>query len=684
MGIADHGPARRVGGRRCRHLQHLDLYRCAIEKPPTPGGDDARPWVVRNRRFHLFLLGTACAALPAAGAAAQDASTPPATPASQDLSGLSIEQLAQLPVRSASKREEPLSSAPTALYVITRDDIAASAASSLPEVLRLAPNLNVQQVSGHDYAISARGFNSVETANKLLVLIDGRSVYSTLHSGVFWDLRTPMLEDIDQIEVISGPGGTLYGPNAVNGVINVTSRDASDTIGGLVRGTIGAYEQSAAARYGVALGDSGAVRAYFSWFDRGDLPPSAIAPALGNGLKGWQAGFRSDFETGASHFTLQGDIFDNDVNSLPEDGNKGQNLLARWSREFGPRSALQVQAYYDNSERQFLLSTDSLEAVDVETQLNLGLGSHDLVIGGGMRTTRDEFINNLNGFKLNPQSRRLWVYNGFVQDRFALTRDLSVIAGVKAEQTSFTGVELLPNLRLAWHPNDRTLAWTAVSRAVRTPSRIDRQLEFPPLLVGGDFQSEKLIAFEAGYRGQPSSWMTVSVSAFYNRYDDIRTTEFRPGGVLPLELANGLAGRTYGMEAWSTIQAASWLRLNLGLSTIWKRFHEKPGHVDVALRDELGHDPNLQLFARADVIFTDRLRLNAGLRRIAALDDSAAEPPIPAYVEADANLTYRLTDSIEAYVAGDNLLHATHLESNDSSRAQRAQRSIYFGTRVRF
>jgi iron complex outermembrane receptor protein len=219
---------------------------------------------------------------------------------------------------------------------------------------------------------------------------------------------------------------------------------------------------------------------------------------------------------------------------------------------------------------------------------------------------------------------------------------------------------------------------------VRTPSRIDRQLEFPPLLTGGNFQSEKLIAFEAGYRGQPTRRTSLSVSIFYNRYDDIRTTEFQPGGGLPIQLMNGLEGHTYGVEAWSVTQLTPWLRVNLGLSTIWKRFHEKPGHLDLALRDELGHDPNLQLFARAELNPVDRLRLSFGLRRIGALDDSASEPPIRGYFEADANANYRLTEALELYVAGNNLLHGTHLESNDTQRVKLAQRSLYFGARVRF
>lgn len=639
-----------------------------------------------NRRAAPILLGS-CLAFPSAAAAGQppaDLVRSAAASDEQDLSHLSIEELSQLPVRSASKREEPLSAAPTALFVITNADIVDSAATSLPEALRLAPNLNVQQLNGHEYAVSARGFNSLETSNKLLVLIDGRSIYSTLHSGVFWDLRTPLLEDIEQIEVISGPGGTLYGPNAVNGVISIVSRDAADTIGGLLRGTAGTREQSAAARYGFALGETGAVRVYANWFNFDAHDQAPIGPALDDRFHGWRAGFRGDFATTRDHFTLQGDIFDNQIESLPGDGNEGRNLLARWTRDLAETSSFQLQAYYDYVERQYLLTRDLLETFDAEGQLNLRAGAHDIVIGGGVRTTRDAFVNDLNAFQLNPRSRRLWIYNVFAQDRFALSPSLSLTAGIKAEETSFTGLELLPNLRLAWHPNERTLLWAAVSRAVRTPSRIDRELEAPPILIGSDFQSEKLIAFEAGYRGQPIASTTLSVSLFYNLYDDVRTTESLTAALFPVALTNGLEGQTYGIEAWSTTELAPWFRLNLGLSTLWKDFDEAPGRLDLAQRDSLGHDPNLQLFARAEITPIERLRLNVGLRRIGALDDSATEPPIDGYFEADANLSFRLSDAVELYVAGSNLLHASHLESNDTARVQLAQRSVYVGTRLRF
>ena len=623
-----------------------------------------------------ILLGSAVA-LATHPAAAQEAVE---LASDQDLSELTIEQLAQLTVRSASKRDEPLSAAPTALFVITGEEILSSAAHLLPEALRLAPNLQVQQVDSRQYAITARGFNSVETSNKLLVLIDGRTIYSPFSSSVFWELHNRLVEDIDQIEVISGPGGTLHGPNAVNGVVSFITRDARDTVGGLVRATAGDYERTLGARYGTGLGANGAVRFYAHLFDREDLE-AGNGPDINDRFRGWQAGFRADFATEADHFTLQGDMFDTDVESLPGDGDFGRNLLARWTRQTSPDSTLRLQAYYDHYERDFLLVHDSLQTFDVEAQFEARSGRHDLIAGGGVRTTRDEFINNLNPFQLDPPSRRLWVYNAFVQDRIRFGDTLALTLGLKAEKTTFTGVELMPNARIAWQPNEHTLLWGAVSRAVRTPSRIDRQLAFLPILApANDFDSEKLIAFEAGYRGQPSRRINLSVSVFYNLYDDIRTTEFT-GNPLPIRLRNGLEGETYGIEAWGSAQLATWWRLNLGLATLWKDFELKPGRVDLAQRDSLGHDPNYQLLARSHMQITDRLALNMGLRLVGAL---SGLPGLRSYVEADGRLAYRLSDTLELYVAGRNLLHDTHAESDDPQRAQLVERSVFAGTRVRF
>ena len=290
-----------------------------------------------------------------------------------------------------------------------------------------------------------------------------------------------------------------------------------------------------ALRYGARLGDGSAVRVYANGHEREDLP-AGLAPDNDDGFAGWQAGFRADLGDAADHVTLQGDIFNTDIDTLPGDGDRGHNLLARWTHDFAADRSLQIQAYYDDYRRRSLLVTDALQTYDAEAQFNARLGSHHVVLGGGLRTTRDNFTNNLNGFHLDPQSRRLWVINAFAQDRMALTARLDLVAGLKLERSSFSGVELLPNLRLAWRPSARTTLWGAVSRAVRTPSRIDRQLVFLPLLAEAtNFESEKLIAFEAGYRGQPGASTTLSVSLFYNLYDDIRTTEFT-GNPFPIRL----------------------------------------------------------------------------------------------------------------------------------------------------
>lgn len=634
--------------------------------------------VLNYRRLSSLFLGSA-ALLSVPPAYAQAPAELASLQGVPDLSQLSIEELAQIPVRSASKREEPLAAAPTALYVITGEEIARSPANSLTEVLRLAPNLHVQQVNARDHAISARGFNGYETSNKLLVVMDGRSLYSTLHSGVFWELRQPLLEDIEQIEVISGSGGTLYGPNAVNGVINITTRDARDTIGGLARGTLGNNEHTLGARYGFAVGANSAVRVYGNAFDRDGLR-DGLGPDIDDGYSGYRLGFRLDSGFGANVLTLSGDLFENDSDVVAGDGDRGGNVTLRWGREIDERSSLHVQAYYDHFRRRFQLVADALEVLDFETQYNRSEGAHEIVAGFGVRTTRDQFINNANVFALDPTSRRLWILNGFVQDRFALTPELSLTLGLKLERSSFSGVELLPNLRLAWQPDPSHLLWGAVSRAVRTPSRIDRNLIASPFLVAAtEFRSEKLIAFEAGYRGQPTSTTSVSVSAFFNLYDDIRTAEII---AIPVQvrLSNSLTGHTYGVEAWGNWQALPWWRLSAGINLLGKSFRLEPGATDTTGAAALGDDPSYQVLLRSSMNLGESVTLDLGLRAV----DGLETPAIPAYVEAETRLGWRIGDQLELFVAGSNLFRRTHAESNDPNRAQLAERSVHLGTRLRF
>jgi iron complex outermembrane receptor protein len=495
---------------------------------------------------------------------------------------------------------------------------------------------------------------------------------------VFWDLHNPLLEDLRQIEVISGPGGTLYGTNAVNGVINISSKDAADTLGGLVRGTAGARERTAGARYGFALGSQAAVRVYATYFDRESLP-SGVYRDYDDGFDGYQAGFRGDLDSGRDHLTLQGDVFGQSTRLVAGEGSWGHNLLARWHRQLDEGSAVAVQAYYDDYRRRYITVRDSLETFDAEAQYNRTLGAHELVAGLGLRTTRDDFFNGLGGFQLDPQSARLWFFNLFVQDKIALSPTLSAIAGVKFERSSFTGLEALPNLRLAWQPGPEALFWAAASRAVRTPSRADRELTGLPILAkSAGFASEKLFAFEGGYRGQLSRNSTLSVSLYYNVYDDLRSTELT-GGTLPVQLRNGLRGHSYGIEAWGTQQVAPWWRVSAGANLLGKHFRPKTGVTDIGAMSAVGRDPNHQFTLRSQMDLGDRFTLDADLRAIDALKRSA----IPAYVEANARLAYRLTDSLELYVAGSNLLHDRHLESNDSDQGQAVPRILYAGARIR-
>lgn len=610
------------------------------------------------------------------GWAADADSAPPDTEA---LKNLSIEQLAQITVQSASKRDEPLSGAPTAIYAITSDDILRSGATSIPELLREAPNLQVQRIDAREYAITARGFNGYDTANKLLVQIDGRSIYSTLHSGVFWQLHNPVLEDIRQVEVISGPGGTLYGANAMNGVINIATRDASDTMGLFARATGGAAERTGALRYGFSLGNVASLRVYGTYFDRSSLPAGAYQD-YDDGGRGYQLGFRGDAGSGRDHFTLQGDVFRVNTRIVKGDRDRGQNLLARWTRELDDDSSVEVQAYYDDYQRRYILVEDSLRTFDAQAQYNRVAGSHRIVAGLGVRTTRDKFVNNLNFFALSPESATLWFFNGFVQDQISLGGGVTISGGLKLERSSFSGFEFLPNLRLAWQPNPRHLLWAAVSRAVRTPARVDRELSGLPILASApNFLSEKLVALEAGYRAHPTDTTNLSISGFVNFYNDLRSTGLTNGG-LPIQFRNGLEGHSYGMEFWGTQQIVSWWRLKAGLSLLSKHFRPKPDVIDISNFASLGSDPKYQAQIRSQMDLSDRLTLDFGLRAVAALRN----PQIKSYREADARVAYRVTKAVELFVSGQNLLHASHLESNDNDQGQAIPRMITAGAKLRF
>lgn len=635
---------------------------------------------------YLGVTAASIAALLSAASMAAAAETPPqgAGPTDQDLTRLSLEELAMVEVTSVSRRPEALSDAAAAIFVITAQDIRRSGATSLPEVLRLAPNLNVQRVNAVDYAISARGFNGYEQSNKLLVLVDGRSIYTTLSSGVFWDARELMLEDIERIEVVSGPGGALYGSNAMNGVISITTRSAADTTGTLVSAGAGNEDATFAVRHGGRLGEAGAWRAYVRGFSRDDSYRLGGGDAT-DAAEGLRGGARADWTVGVNRLTLQGDVFDNEVTvnegfSGEETRVHGHNIVGRWSRPLGG-GELQVQAWYDRFERVESSGVEDSDTWDLSAQHAFARGRHELVLGAGYRTVQSRFVAPAGAFFiLDPAERTLSLTNIFVQDQIALTDALTLTLGLKLEDNSFSGQELLPNARLGWERPGGDLVWGAISRATRTPSRIERDLTLSSFLVGGDFQSETVTAYELGYRARPRERLSFSVSAFYNVYDDLRTASLHPVTLFPIRLTNFGEGETWGVEAWGSYDVTDRWRLSAGASTVNKDFGVDPSGSDISGLSSTGDDPEYQLLLKSQTQITDRLDLDVRLRAVDTLQRSGTD----SWVEADVRLGWRLTEALELSLNGQNLIEDRRVESGDPVRRRAFGRSVFVALRTSF
>jgi len=597
----------------------------------------------------------------------------------EELRGLSIDQLANVDVTSVLRRPESLSETPAAIYVITSEDIRRSGAITLTEALRLAPNLEVARQDAPTYAISARGFNGVDSSNKLLVLIDGRSIYSPIQSGVFWDQIQVPLDNIDHIEVISGPGGTQWGANAMNGVINIITKNSRDTLGGLADMKAGPVDQNGFLRYGGRFGETGTYRAYGEGFGIGhtDLPGGVSA---NDDWHGGQGGFRADWQARSDSLMLEGDFY---RNTDAFNGRQyGSDLLGRWGHDFSGGSHLDVQTSFDEQSRVVTGSSDWYSSYDLQAQHTFSLGRNTVVWGGEYRLIQDDFINNSNFFVLLPQRRTLYVGNVFAEDTIALTEALKLTAGLKLEGSTYTGLNYLPSIRLGWRVADTAFLWAAVSRSVRTPSRIDRELQAPGFVLPAvNFTTEKLIAYEIGYRGRPTPNTSLSVSLYYDQYDDLRTTNEISVNPLLFELGNDRAGAVYGIEAWGDWQALSWWRLSAGINLLHKNLHVKPGVVTTADNQSVGDDPGYQVFLRSSMDLPHNLELDIGFRAI----DSLPDPAVQNYIEAHARLAWHVTPALELSIAGYNLLSPHHGETvTPPSPLQEARRSIYLGLRRTF
>ncbi len=607
----------------------------------------------------------------------------------RELSRLSLEQLANVEVTSVSKAAQSISSAPAAIYVITREEILRSGVTSIPESLRLAPNLQVTQVSTGSYAISARGFGDkreVQTqANKLLILIDGRSVYSPLFSGVFYDAQDIMMEDIERIEVISGPGATLWGANAMNGVINIITRSATDTRGTVVRAGVGSGEHAASGRYGGAFGENGAYRVYAKAFERNSSELENGSSAHDRWKK-TQGGVRADWNRGRDSWTAQGDVYDAEQNVLGNSnlGFSGANVLARWERTFDA-SQLTVQAFYDHTKREAPSdgAAFDLDTYDLEIQHSFAIGAAHRIVWGVGKRLHDYDIQNVNALRFVPPHRSLHLGNVFAQDSIAVSDSLNLALGVKFEDNPYSGWDTLPDIRLSWSASDTTLLWAAASRAIRSPTPFDADVEEivggVPFLVGNpDFQNEKVTAYEIGYRGRPHDSVSISVSGFYDVYDDLRTVELTPVTVLPLLWGNRLKGETYGIEGWADVQVAPWWRLSPGLRSLHKDLRFKQGASGLLGVEQAGNDPRWRAYLKSSMDIRRDITLDAFLRYRTELPD----PQNDAYYELSARLAWEISPSWQVSLSGFNLLHERHTEY-PAPIGMEIQRSVFIEARWR-
>ncbi|HEX6639625.1 MAG TPA: TonB-dependent receptor plug domain-containing protein [Thermoanaerobaculia bacterium] len=604
-----------------------------------------------------FLLLGACASLPEASSA----------PTPVALKKLTLRELMDVEVTSVSRGPSKLSHTAASIQVITRDDIHRSGATTLAEALRLAPNLQIAQTNSHDWAITARGFNgaSVATgsiANKLLVMIDGRSVYTPLFGGVFWDAQHVPLDDIDRIEVVSGPGGTLWGANAVNGVINIITRSAEETQGGRVTLAAGSFiDALGMVRYGGAIGRDFTYRVYGQFLDAGSTKRANGADAHDD----WtltQGGMRADYrKSDADRVTVQADFYDGDQGIPSTALIDGQNVMARWTHVTSPQSDWLLQFYYDRTGRRFAQTTfrEELRTADLDFQHRFAAGARNSVLwGAGYRHMWDEAEDG-GSFSFRPLQKTMRLFSAFVQDELT-TADaaLKLTIGAKLEHNEFSGLETQPSVRLAWTPPGRQMAWAAASRAVRSPSRLDTEIRTGPTRGSADFASENVIAYEIGYRVTPAESLSLSVAAFHNSYTDIRSINQNavpPGGFL---LANDQEATTFGIELAGAFQPTAWWRLRGGFTHLEEDFRSLGPQVLAFSAAFEAQDPQNRVMLQSVMDLPRGVQLDVVARHVAALPATLLGPTIPAYTTADVRLAWSIARwelaAIARNLAGDH------------------------------
>lgn len=645
----------------------------------------------------------------------------PAAAAIEDFTGLSLEELMKVEVTTAAKTPQTLMHTAAAAFVITQDDIRRSGATNIPELLRTVPGIEVARLNASTYAISARGFNGVY-ATKLLVLIDGRSVYTPLFSGVQWDLQDTLLEDIDRIEIIRGPGGTLWGANAFNGVINIITKSAADTKGGLATARGGTREDGAALRYGGRIDADSFYRVWGKYDHHENDRSSTTGGSANDRFDFGRSGFRYDAAASPDlRVTLEGGATRGDEGQIFQRLKPvfpfpsflqpsitpvtAGHLLGRATKTVAPGEEWQFQSYLDWTDRTMAILGEQRLTADIEAQHSSHpIDGHHLIWGIGYRATTD-WTQSTFDLSLVPTRETEHLANLFVQDEIAVVPDsLSVILGSKFEYTSWSGFDVQPNLRVIWNPGPQQAVWAAVSRAVRTPSRAERNLNFnfttlqPPfaafptlvtVLGNTGMLSEKVVAFETGYRWQPTARVNLDVAGFYNIYDDLTTVDIGTPGLLggvpnlPVQFHNFASGHGYGVEIAAGWQPADWLSLRSAYTYQVTSLQRSPaGSTDTTSIAYQNSTPRHQIYGRASLNLSSTVALDLQARYVGHLALSAANTPlltlpdIPSYWALDLRLGWHVTDRILLEFIGQNLNRSRHVEFADFGPTRAAEAEI--------
>jgi iron complex outermembrane receptor protein len=628
------------------------------------------------------------------------------------LTQVSLEQLGEIEVTTASKKPVKANRTPAAIYVVTQEDIRRSGATSIPEALRLVPGVEVARIDSDTWSLGVRGFGSA-LSRSVLVLIDGRTVYTPLFAGVYWQVQDTLLEDIERIEVIRGPGGTIWGANAVNAVINIITKNSKDTHGTLVSTGSGNLDQGFANfRYGAGNDKSFNYRIYGKAFTRG--PQFHQDGHLFDDWRMGQAGFRTDWALRQRDtLTLQGDLYSGDagqslaINSysppytaIVEQNAElgGGNLLGRWKRMLGEGSDIQVQTYYDRTNRKQANFAESRDTFDIDFIHHLTLPlRQDFLWGVGARLSSGTTTDVDPTVEFTPNHFTDKLYSGFVQDEIAIVRDqLSLTVGSKLLHNVYSGFEVEPGARVLWTPNPRQTVWAAVTRAVRTPSRVEEDLQLTGMLapnpltfyrIVGDrgFSAENLIGYEAGYRSLVKPRFYVDIAAFYNNYHDLLSIE--PGTpfseaspppahtVVPFFFRNGLLGNTSGFEIAPDWTPTSGWRLRGSYSYLYMDLKKSAGSLDTTTASSTqGSSPRHQIVIQSSFDLPKKLEFDQTFRYVSALPAQQ----VGAYATADVRFSWRAFRSVELSVVGQNLLQPHHPEfGGDPGSLVGIKRSVY-------